>query len=55
MAGNCAEAGRSVTSKITSILLTFTEGSEHSLKMSSDQDVLLAVILTAEIQVVGMP
>ncbi len=31
MAGNCAEAGRSVTSKITSILLTFTEGSEHSL------------------------
>ena len=31
MAGNCLEAGRSVTSKITSILLTFTEGSEHSL------------------------
>ena len=31
LAGNCAEAGRSVTSKITSILLTFTEGSEHSL------------------------
>lgn len=31
MAGNCIEAGRSVTSKITSILLTFTEGSEHSL------------------------
>lgn len=31
VAGNCAEAGRSVTSKITSILLTFTEGSEHSL------------------------
>ena len=31
MAGNSTEAGRSVTSKITSILLTFTEGSEHSL------------------------
>jgi DNA-binding IclR family transcriptional regulator len=31
MAGNSAEAGRSVTSKITAILLTFTEGSEHSL------------------------
>ncbi|HTF49052.1 MAG TPA: IclR family transcriptional regulator [Pseudonocardia sp.] len=31
MAGNSIEAGRSVTSKITSILLTFTEGSEHSL------------------------
>ena len=31
MAGNTTEAGRSVTSKITSILLTFTEGSEHSL------------------------
>jgi DNA-binding IclR family transcriptional regulator len=31
MAGNSAESGRSVTSKITSILLTFTEGSEHSL------------------------
>ena len=31
MAGNSTETGRSVTSKITSILLTFTEGSEHSL------------------------
>ena len=31
MAGNSTEPGRSVTSKITSILLTFTEGSEHSL------------------------
>jgi DNA-binding IclR family transcriptional regulator len=31
VAGNSTEAGRSVTSKITSILLTFTEGSEHSL------------------------
>lgn len=32
-----------------------TEGSEHALKMTEDQDVLLAVILTADIQVVGMP
>ncbi|MGD9525217.1 IclR family transcriptional regulator [Pseudonocardia sp.] len=31
MAGNSAEAGRSVTSKITAILMTFTEGSEHTL------------------------
>ena len=31
MAGNCIESGRTVTSKITSILLTFTEGNEHSL------------------------
>jgi DNA-binding IclR family transcriptional regulator len=31
LAGNSTESGRSVTSKITSILLTFTEGSEHSL------------------------
>ena len=31
MAGNSTESGRSVTSKITSILLTFTEGNEHSL------------------------
>jgi DNA-binding IclR family transcriptional regulator len=31
MAGNSAEAGRSVTSKITAILITFTEGQEHSL------------------------
>jgi hypothetical protein len=31
MAGNSTETGRSVTSKITSILLTFTEGDEHSL------------------------
>jgi DNA-binding IclR family transcriptional regulator len=31
MAGNSTEAGRSVTNKITSILMTFTEGSEHTL------------------------
>jgi DNA-binding IclR family transcriptional regulator len=31
MAGNSTEAGRSVTHKITSILMTFTEGSEHTL------------------------
>jgi DNA-binding IclR family transcriptional regulator len=31
VAGNSAESGRSVTSKITAILLTFTEGNEHSL------------------------
>lgn len=31
MAGNATESGRSVTSKITSILMTFTEGGEHSL------------------------
>ena len=31
MAGNSTESGRSVTSKITSILMTFTEGSEYSL------------------------
>ena len=31
MAGNSTESGRSVTSKITSILTAFTEGSEHSL------------------------
>jgi IclR helix-turn-helix domain len=31
MAGNSTESGRSVTSKITSILMTFTQGSEHSL------------------------
>jgi DNA-binding IclR family transcriptional regulator len=31
MAGNCTEAGRSVTSKVTSILMTFTEGGVHSL------------------------
>jgi DNA-binding IclR family transcriptional regulator len=31
MAGNAGEARRSVTSKITSILMTFTEGSAHSL------------------------
>jgi DNA-binding IclR family transcriptional regulator len=31
MAGNSTEAGRSVTNKITSILMTFTEGSAHSL------------------------
>ena len=31
MAGNSTESGRSVTSKIASILMAFTEGSEHSL------------------------
>src|SRR4051794_23054336 len=31
VAGNSTESGRSVTSKITSILMAFTEGSEHSL------------------------
>jgi len=31
VAGNSIESGRSVTSKITSILMTFTEGNEHSL------------------------
>ena len=31
MAGNSTESGRSVTSKITAILMTFTEGDEHSL------------------------
>lgn len=31
MAGNSIESGRSVASKITSILLTFTQGSDHSL------------------------
>jgi DNA-binding IclR family transcriptional regulator len=31
MAGNSTDAGRSVTHKITSILMTFTEGSEHTL------------------------
>ena len=31
MAGNSAVSGRSVTSKITAILMAFTEGSEHSL------------------------
>ena len=31
VAGNSTEPGRSVTSKVTSILMTFTEGSEHSL------------------------
>jgi hypothetical protein len=29
MAGNSAQAGRSVTSKIAAILLTFTQGNEH--------------------------
>jgi hypothetical protein len=32
-----------------------SEGTEHSLQMSADEDVLLAVILTGEIQVVGAP
>src|SRR5580658_9458064 len=31
MAGNSAEPGRSVTSKIVAILLTFHDGNEHSL------------------------
>lgn len=31
MAGNSAESGRSVTSKVVSILLTFTDGQEQSL------------------------
>jgi DNA-binding IclR family transcriptional regulator len=31
MAGNSAEAGRSVTSKIANIVMTFTQGSAHSL------------------------
>src|ERR1700730_511481 len=31
MAGNSAEPGRSVTSKIVAILLTFRDGNEHSL------------------------
>jgi DNA-binding IclR family transcriptional regulator len=31
VAGNSTESGRSVTSKITAILMTFTEGSTHSL------------------------
>jgi DNA-binding IclR family transcriptional regulator len=31
VAGNSTEAGRSVTSKITAILMTFTEGREHTL------------------------
>ena len=31
MAGNAGESGRSVTSKISAILMTFAEGSEHSL------------------------
>lgn len=30
-----------------------TEGSEHALQMSADEDVLLAVILSGEIQVLG--
>jgi hypothetical protein len=32
-----------------------SEGTEHSLQMSADEDVLLAVIMTGEIQVVGAP
>jgi DNA-binding IclR family transcriptional regulator len=31
MSGNALDAGRSVTSRIASILLTFTEGGEHTL------------------------
>ena len=36
-------------------LHVMTEGTEHSLRMIADRDVLLAVILTADIEVVGMP
>ncbi len=36
-------------------LHVMTEGTEHSLQMKADQDVLLAVIMTAGIEVVGMP
>jgi quercetin dioxygenase-like cupin family protein len=32
-----------------------SEGSQHSLQMVADRDVLLAVILTGEIEVVGAP
>ena len=32
-----------------------TEGTEHALQMSAEEDVLLAVILSGEIQVVGAP
>ena len=52
MAGNSTEAGRSVTSKITSILLTFTEGSEHSLTQIARQaglPISTAHRLTAEL------
>jgi DNA-binding IclR family transcriptional regulator len=31
VAGNSVESGRFVTSKVTAILLTFTEGNEHTL------------------------
>jgi DNA-binding IclR family transcriptional regulator len=31
MAGNAIEPGRSVTSKVVAILLTFGDGAEHSL------------------------
>ena len=31
MAGNAIEPGRSVTSKVVAILLTFGDGEEHSL------------------------
>ena len=34
-------------------LHVMTEGTEHSLQMAADQDVILAVILAGEIQVVG--
>lgn len=34
-------------------LHVMTEGTEHALHMTADQDVLLAVILSGEIQVVG--
>ena len=31
MAGNCLDSGRTVTSKVTAILLTFAQGNEHSM------------------------
>ena len=31
MAGNTIQAGRSVTNRVSSILLTFTRGGDHSL------------------------
>jgi len=52
VAGNSTEAGRSVTSKVTSILLTFTEGSEHSLTQIARQaglPISTAHRLTAEL------
>jgi quercetin dioxygenase-like cupin family protein len=36
-------------------LHVMTEGTEHSLQMNADRDVLMAVILTDEIRVIGAP